>query len=87
MLPDNISLSTIDAVNKKVKIIASVQSDDISKTRGKYIKLTAKNRATIGEYAAENRIAAAVHQNNVQMHEMTRGTWPNVVPTFFTSTA
>ena len=31
-LPDNISLSTIDAVNKEVKRIASVQSDDVSKT-------------------------------------------------------
>ena len=66
-LPDNISLSTIDAVNKEVKRIASVQSDDVSKTRGKYIKLTAKDRATIGEYAAKNGIAAAIHhfsQNN-----------------------
>ena len=31
-LPDNISLLTIDAVNKEVKTIASVQSDDVSKT-------------------------------------------------------
>ena len=63
-----ISLSTSDAVNKEVKTIASVQSDDISKMRGKYIKLTAKDRA------AKNGIAAAIRQNNVQMHEMTCGT-------------
>ena len=59
-LPDNISLSTIDAVNKEVKRIASVQSDDVSKTRGEHIKLIAKDRATIGEYAAKNGIAAAI---------------------------
>ena len=52
-LPNNISLSTIDAVNKKVKIIASVQSDNVSKTQGKYIELTAKDQATIGECAAK----------------------------------
>ena len=87
LLPGNISLLTIDAVNKEVKIIASVQSDNVSKMRGKYIRLTAKDRATIGEYTAKNGIAAAINQNNVQVHEMTRGTWPTVVPTFFTSTA
>ena len=71
-----------------MKIIASVQSDAVSKTRGKYIKLTAKDQATIGEYTAKNGIAAAIRQNNIQMHEMTRGTWPTVVPmAFFTSTA
>ena len=58
-LPNNISLSTIDNVNKEVKTIASVQSDEILKTRGEYIKLTAKDWATIGEYAAKNEIAAA----------------------------
>ena len=85
-LPDNISLLTIDVVNKEVKIIASVQSDDVSKTRGKYIKLTANDQATIGKHAAKNGIAAAIRQNNVQMHQITCGTWPTVVPTFFTST-
>ena len=77
---------TIDAVNKEVKTIASVQSDDVSKTRGEYIKLTAKDQATIGEYTAKNGIAAAIYQNNTQMHEITCGTWPTVVPTFFTLT-
>ena len=76
-----ISLSTSEAVNKEVKTIASGQSDDVSKMRGKYIKLTAKDRA------AKNGIAAAIRQNNVQMHKMTCGTWPTVVSTFFTSTA
>ena len=59
-LPNNISLSTIDAVNKEVKTIASVQSDDVSKMWGKYIKLKAKDQATIGEYTAKNGIAAAI---------------------------
>ena len=53
MLPNNITLSTNDAVNKEVKTNASVQSNDVSKMRGEYIKLTAKDRATIGEYAAK----------------------------------
>ena len=75
-----ISLSTSNTVNKEVKMIASVQSDDVSKMWGKYIKLTAKDQA------AKNGIAAAIRQNNVHMHEMTDGTWPTVVPTFFTST-
>ena len=63
-LPGNISMSTIDVVNKEVKIIASVQSDDVSKTQGNYIKLTAKYRATIGKYAAKNGIAAAILEHN-----------------------
>ena len=37
LLPNNMSLSTIDAVNKEVKTIASVQSDDVSKMWGKYV--------------------------------------------------
>ena len=53
----------------------------VSKMRGKYIKLTAKDRVTIGEYAEKNGITAAIRQNNVQMHEMTRGAWPTVVLT------
>ena len=86
MLPNNISLLTIDAVNKEVKTIASVRSEDVSKTRGEYIKLTAKDQATIGEYTTKNGIAAAIRQNNMQMHEMTCGTCPTVVPNFFTPT-
>ena len=34
--------------------------DDVSKTWGEYIKLTAKDQATIGEYAAKNGIVAAI---------------------------
>ena len=33
---------------------------EVPKNRGKYIKLPAKDRATIGEYAAKNGIAAAI---------------------------
>ena len=51
-LPNCISQLTIDAVNKEVITIASVQSDDVSKMQGEYIKITAKDWATIGEYAA-----------------------------------
>ena len=69
-----------------MKIIASVQSEDVSKTQGEYIKLTAKDQDTIREYTAKNGIAAVIRQNNMQMYEMTCGTWPTVVPTFFTPT-
>ena len=62
LLPNNISLSTIDNVNKEVKTIASVQSDEVLMTRGEYIKLTAKDWATIGKYAAKNEIAAAIRR-------------------------
>ena len=60
-LPNGISQSTINAVNKEVAAIASTQNNDSPKTRrGEYIKVTAKDRATIGEYAAKNGIAAAI---------------------------
>ena len=45
---NRISQLTIGAVNKEVKTIAGVQSDDVSKTWGGYIKLTAKDQTTIG---------------------------------------
>ena len=57
----NISQSTIDAINKEMKIIASFQSDDITKMEGKYIKLGANDQATIGEYAVKNGITVAIH--------------------------
>ena len=43
-----------------MKTIASVQSDEVLKTWGEYIKLTAKDWATTGEYAAKNENAAAI---------------------------
>ena len=60
-LPNGISQSTINAVNKEVVAIASTHNDNSPKTRGEYIKITAKDRATIREYAAKNGIAAAIH--------------------------
>ena len=62
LLPNNISQSNIDNVNKEVKTIASVQSDEVLKTWGEYIKLTAKDWATISKYAVQNEIAAAIHR-------------------------
>ena len=60
-LPKSISQSTIDAVNREVLRISSTsQSDEAPKMQGEYIKITAKDRATIGEYAAKNGIAAAI---------------------------
>ena len=59
-LPNGISQSTINAVNKEVVVIASTQNDDFLKTRGEYIKVTAKDQTTIGEYGVKNRIAAAI---------------------------
>ena len=48
-LPDGISQSTINTVNKKVAAIASTQNDDSPKTQGEYIKMTAKDQSIIGE--------------------------------------
>ena len=43
-LPNNISQSTIDAVNKEVAKCASDDGgDDVPKSRGKYIKITARD--------------------------------------------
>ena len=64
-LPSNISHSTIDAVNKEVAKSASSQSDDggddVLKSRGEYIKITARDRATVGEYAKNGNAAAIRH--------------------------
>ena len=49
-LPSSISQATIDSVNKELSGIR--QSDD-PKSRSKYIKITAKDRAIIVEYAAK----------------------------------
>ena len=54
---------TINAVNKEVAAIASTQNASQKnyspKTWGEYIKVTARDQATIGEYAAKNGIAVA----------------------------
>ena len=57
----NITQSTIDAINKEVKTIASFQSDGISKMQLKCIKLRANDQATIWECTSKNRIAVVIH--------------------------
>ena len=73
-LPTSISHSTIDAMNKEVAKSTSSQSagggEDVC--RGKYIKITARDRATVGEYAAKNGIAAAIR------HFKRNGRFPNL---------
>ena len=71
-LPKTASQSTIDAVNREVSRVSSSQSDKASKTQGEYIKITAKDRATVGEYAAKNGIAAAIR------HFKQNGSFPNL---------
>ena len=67
-----ISQSTIDAVNREVSRVSSSQSDKAPKIRGEYIKITAKDRATVGEYSVKNGIAAAIH------HFKQNGSFPNL---------
>ena len=57
----NTSQYTIDAVHREItKICSQLQSDGSSKESRQVYQLTAKDRATIGEYAAKNGIAAAI---------------------------
>ena len=46
-LPNSISHSIINAMNKEAAAIISTQHDDSLKTQSKYIKITAKNQASI----------------------------------------
>lgn len=57
-LPPDISKSTIDAVQKELSEICS--SDKDCSKRGPYIKVSTKDGAVIGGYAARNGIAAAI---------------------------
>ena len=57
----SVSQTTIDSVNKE---LSSIRQNDGLKSRGEYfgeyIKISAKDRAVIGEYAARNGISAAI---------------------------
>ena len=48
-------------MNREVSRVSSSRSDEAPKTRGEYIKITVKDGATVGKYAAKNSIAAAIH--------------------------
>jgi len=50
----------IAAANKEVSQLAKKHSGLGEKTRGPYLKISAKKKADIGKYAAENGIVAAV---------------------------
>ena len=54
------SQTTIDSVNRELSGVSSVSQSNGPKSRGEYLKINAKERATIGEYAAKNGIAAAI---------------------------
>ena len=51
------SQTTIDSVNKE---LSNIRQNDGPKSRGEYIKISAKDRTVIGEYAANNGISAAI---------------------------
>ena len=53
----SVSQTTIDSVNKE---LSSIRQNDGLKSRGEYIKISAKDCAVIGEYAAKNGILAAI---------------------------
>ena len=50
--------ATIDSVNRE---LLSIRQNDGPMSQGEYIKISAKDRAVIGEYAAKNGISAAIH--------------------------
>ena len=49
-LPSSVSQTCIDLVNKE---LSSIKQSVGPNSRGEYIKITAKDRAVIGEYAAK----------------------------------
>ena len=67
-LPPDISQSTIVAVENEVKaVVCSDKAGSTCETtpaaanrRGAYLKISAKDRAVIGEYASKNGVAAAI---------------------------
>ena len=64
-LPPDISQSTIDAVQVELSKVRSCDETDSNSAggcskRSPYIKLSPKDRATIGQYATQNGIAAAI---------------------------
>ena len=56
-LPSSVSQTCIDSVNKE---LLSIKQSGSPKSRGEYIKITAKDQVVIREYAAKNGIAAAI---------------------------
>ena len=59
-LPSSLSQATIDSVNRDLSGVLSVSQSIGPKSRGEYLKINAKERAAIGDYAAKNGIAAAI---------------------------
>ena len=63
----DISQSTIDAVQVELSKVYSYDKTNpnsvvsCTRKRGPYIKISPKDRAAIGQYAAQNGIAAAMH--------------------------
>ena len=60
-LPSSLSQATIDSVNRELSGVSSVSQSNGPKCQGEYLKISAKERATIRGYAAKNGIAAAIH--------------------------
>jgi len=67
-LSSSISQTTIDLVSKE---LSSIRQNDGPKNQGEYIKISAKDHAFIGEYAAKNGISAAIR------HFKRNGRFPN----------
>ena len=66
-LPLDILQSTVNAVENELKSMEITSSSSSETTpsagnnRGVYLKISAKDRAMIGEYASKNGVAAAIH--------------------------
>ena len=88
LLPD-ISQSTIVAVENEVKaVVCSNESVTTSETtpaaanrRGAYLKISAKDKAVIGEYASKNGVAAAIrHFKKTERFLSKPNSWPHSWP-------
>ena len=58
-LPSSMSQATIDSMNRELSEYGVSQSNG-PKRQGEYLKISAKEGAVIGEYAAKNSNAAAI---------------------------
>ena len=54
--------STVKAVENELKSVAATFSPAASNKRGAYLKISAKDKAIIGEYASKNGVAAAIRR-------------------------
>ena len=80
-LSEAVPSTSIEEANKEVK---AELTEKCGKARAPYMVATSEQKAKVGKYAAENRLAPSTMQsmtpprliNAEHRHEIVRGTWP-----------